>query len=481
MLNTPENQQPNLPTPSLSPIDKQNRIHSLDILRGVCLVGILLMNIEWFTRAMISLEFQDKSLTGLDHAVGWLVRCFVEGKFYKLFALLFGMGFAVMLLKAKEAGRPFTAWFSRRMIVLWLFGMAHMIFLWGGDILHSYALAGFILLFIVLKKTNHNPSSYLKLAIAWLFIPIFIVSLIGVIWGSVLDHNQAQTMWADDLDLHTAVIEGMSEQGDVYLDENKASNIQTPASDESRDIEELSESDFRALSIEDNIRERNEQSADISEEENAFTHGSYWEATLYRINFAGFMMMITPFLALFELIPVFLVGYWLVTSEKIIRSEQHHSFFKTLAYVGLLLGIPLNIISVLLVQHPAYEVSLDLVVIGDMVFYLAQFVLSAGYFGLVVCAIHHRKWSKVLSKFSPMGQMALTNYLMHSVILTSIFYGYAGGQYGEISRAPQMLIVLGIIAFQLVASSWWLSRFRFGPAEWLWRSLTYKKMQSMKL
>jgi uncharacterized protein len=76
--------------------------------------------------------------------------------------------------------------------------------------------------------------------------------------------------------------------------------------------------------------------------------------------------------------------------------------------------------------------------------------------------------------------MALTNYIMQSVILTTIFYGYAGGLFGEISRAPQMLIVLAIVAFQIYFSRWWLNRYRFGPLEWLWRSLTYQSLQAMK-
>jgi uncharacterized protein len=79
----------------------------------LALIGILLMNIEWFGRSILELGTFDESLTGFDHAVGWLIRCFVEGKFYKLFALLFGMGFAVMLLRARESGKPFGAWFTR--------------------------------------------------------------------------------------------------------------------------------------------------------------------------------------------------------------------------------------------------------------------------------------------------------------------------------------------------------------------------------
>jgi uncharacterized protein len=179
--------------------------------------------------------------------------------------------------------------------------------------------------------------------------------------------------------------------------------------------------------------------------------------------------------------PIFILGFWLVVTEKITQHQQHQTFFKRLCRVGLSVGIPLNIASILIIQHPAAAISGILQGVGQMLFYIAQYLLSAGYLGLVVCALNKERWKKILSVFSPMGQMALTNYLMHSVILTSIFYGYAGAQYGEISRAPQMLIVFGIIVMQLILSKWWLNRYRFGPMEWLWRSLTYKKMQPMKI
>jgi uncharacterized membrane protein YeiB len=110
---------------SLSPVTESARIDVMDILRGFALIGIVFMNIEWFNRSGTDLRTFDVSLTGMNHAVGWLVRAFVEGKFYKLFALLFGMGFAVMLLRAREAGRPFGAWFIRRMLVLMLIGFLH--------------------------------------------------------------------------------------------------------------------------------------------------------------------------------------------------------------------------------------------------------------------------------------------------------------------------------------------------------------------
>ena len=123
----------------LAPVTERSRIDVMDILRGFALIGIAFMNIDWFNRSTTELRSFDESLVGLDHAVGWLIRAFIEGKFYKLFALLFGMGFAVMLIRAREVGKPFVAWFTRRMLVLMCIGLAHNTLLWDGDILHDYA------------------------------------------------------------------------------------------------------------------------------------------------------------------------------------------------------------------------------------------------------------------------------------------------------------------------------------------------------
>ncbi len=464
--------------PSLQPLDKHKRIDALDILRGLALVGILLMNVEWFNRAITSLGQADASLTGIDHAIGWLIRCFVEGKFYKLFALIFGMGFAVMLLRAKQAGRPFGAWFTRRMLVLWFIGMAHMIFLWGGDILHDYALAGFVLLAWVTYKKSDNPRAYLKLALTWLMIPIFIVSFGGAIFGMVLNDTKYQDMWQSELAVYNAVEQQFTHG--VADDTLANENIQERTSEDSSQAMSTNE-ETNAQAIAEAIQQRKDVEADVLEEDTAFTQESYWKATEYRIGFTGFMLMFSPVMALVVLMPIFILGFWLVITEKITKHQQNQTFFKTLARVGLMVGIPLNIASILIIQHPAAGISGVLQGVGQILFFIGQYILSAGYLGLVVCALNKHRWQKILSVFTPMGQMALTNYLMHSVILTSIFYGYAGGQYGEISRAPQMGLVFGIIILQLIFSKWWLNRYRFGPMEWLWRSLTYKKRQPMKL
>jgi len=311
-------------------------------------------------------------------------------------------------------------------------------------------------------------------------VPILLTSIGGMIFGTVFNDAKYQQMWQNQLDVYTAVELQLADDIEALPLINSIDENNENAFEETTSID-LTEDEIKAQKVADIIVQRKETQADIIEEDTAFTQGSYWQATEYRIGFTGFMLMFSPVMSLVVLVPIFILGFWLVITEKITKHQQHQTFFKTLARVGLAVGIPLNVASILIIQHPAAGISGILQGVGQMLFYIAQYLLSAGYLGLVVCALNKQKWQKFFSTFSPMGQMALTNYLMHSVILTSIFYGYAGGQYGEISRAPQMLIVIAIIVAQVIFSKWWLNRYRFGPMEWIWRSLTYNKMQPMKL
>ena len=96
------------------------------------------------------------------------------------------------------------------------------------------------------------------------------------------------------------------------------------------------------------------------------------------------------------------------------------------------------------------------------------------------CWVKTTAIARVMARFAAVGRMALTNYLMHSVILTTVFYGYGLGLYGTVPRAAQMLFVVAVVGFQLWLSPWWLSRYRFGPVEWLWRSVSYWRWQPMR-
>src|SRR5262245_33859500 len=152
---------------SLGPVTTGERIEELDVVRGFALIGVFLMNVEFFNRSIAGIEEgMPPGLTGLDWFASWFIAYFVQGKFWTIFTLLFGMGFAVMLTRAERAGRPFLVPYLRRILALAVFGALHFIFLWAGDILFAYAIAAGGLLVLLYGK--------------WKRIVIALVALIGL-------------------------------------------------------------------------------------------------------------------------------------------------------------------------------------------------------------------------------------------------------------------------------------------------------------
>ena len=140
---------PTDPVPFM-PVPESQRIEALDVVRGFALFGIFLMNIEWFNRPFATFNNgMPRGLTGLDWLASWFVAYFVQGKFWTIFSLLFGMGFAVMLVRAERAGREFTKIYLRRILALAVFGAVHFIYVWEGDILFSYATGALALLIVL--------------------------------------------------------------------------------------------------------------------------------------------------------------------------------------------------------------------------------------------------------------------------------------------------------------------------------------------
>ena len=134
---------------ALAPTAPAERIEALDVVRGFALIGIFLMNVEYFNRGMGTMgQGMPTGLSGLDWLASWFIAYFVQGKFWTIFSTLFGMGFALMLARAEKAGRGFIAPYLRRVLALAVFGAAHYIFIWNGDILFSYAVAAGALMIV---------------------------------------------------------------------------------------------------------------------------------------------------------------------------------------------------------------------------------------------------------------------------------------------------------------------------------------------
>ncbi|MDB2373390.1 DUF418 domain-containing protein [Psychrosphaera haliotis] len=520
----------------LAPIKTSQRITVMDLLRGFALIGILLMNIEWFNRPISELLSFDFTETGSNFASSWLVMVFVQGKFYKLFALLFGMGFAVMLLRAEEVGRPFKAWFSRRMLVLYIIGLAHMAFFWGGDILHDYAVAGMMLLGVVLLMRTkrlakrNRPAVFAKVGFFMMIFPLSISILVGTIFGATSDQNDLKEMWVEEVqvaDVANRMLELAKADGSfelskqqyeeltkfdeemVAVDEGEVTNsdaVNNIESDLMLDSEvQTQESDIEVNSLKqqgddsakvagddgsseltadekalNKFEGKQKQAYRYEREKEALKNESYWEITKYRWEYAVKNLPNSLFFGLGIILPLFLVGYWLVASGRMRNIDEHHSFFKVMAVGGMSLGIVLSVGPAMILMHPAGQDSMVINSVANSMFYIGQLVLCAGYLGTFALLSLKPRFQMWFGWLSPLGKMALTNYIMHSVILSTIFYGYGFNQFGEIPRSEQMLMVVAIIAAQAVVSSLWLKVFNYGPLEWLWRCATYMKLQPLR-
>jgi uncharacterized membrane protein YeiB len=174
------------------------------------------------------------------------------------------------------------------------------------------------------------------------------------------------------------------------------------------------------------------------------------------------------------LVAMFLLGVWFVRSGVMENTQAHLGLFRKLFLFALPFGIGLGLAGSLIAvsstpgdPHDGFVAARGLAMLGNL-------PACLGYVGMVVVLLHSRSpWARI-GILAPFGRMALTHYLLQSVICASVFYGYGLGQWG-MARSVQVVFVVLVLALQIAVSHWWLARFRFGPMEWLWRGFTYRQ------
>jgi uncharacterized membrane protein YeiB len=154
--------------------------------------------------------------------------------------------------------------------------------------------------------------------------------------------------------------------------------------------------------------------------------------------------------------------------------------FRKLAKYGLTFGIGIGLLGSLIATSHTPGSDSDGFMLAHALSMLGSLPASLGYVGLVVLMLNSRSWLARIHVLAPVGRMALTNYLLQSLISTLVFYGYAGGHWG-LSRAWQIGFVAVVFALQVAFSHWWLARFRYGPLEWVWRAFTYRQYPAMRI
>ncbi|MES2583376.1 MAG: DUF418 domain-containing protein [Pseudomonadota bacterium] len=561
------------PAVATAPALTRARIESLDVVRGFALFGIFLMNIEFFNRTMSGIgEGMPQGLTGVDWWASWFVSYFVQGKFWTVFSLLFGMGFAVMLTSAERAQRDFLAPYLRRILGLAVFGAAHYIFLWAGDILFSYSV-GAVALMIVLYGTWKPilialavmvgvglaagvdglfgiagalafvslASMYLRneqtftlrgrviprfsailgvlgvvavvaAAVLWLLPdgpkePRIPVTLFGIV---LLVVAKLSARFKDPRELrelrlgatvYTVSFLIMTTLGAAqYLmpREPDAGPPGVPTSTASSDAKpqtaigdnttavaaDTKPADAKPTDAEKAAKKKAERATRLAErlearrkEVQTLSSGTYWEAVEMRARrfpdkVAGDAGFATVLLAMF------LIGSWFVRSGVMENTAAHLPLFRKLALYGLPIGIGMGLLgSTITMSHTpgdnydGFQLARGLSMLGNL-------PASLGYVGLVVLMLHSRSVFSHIRVLAPVGRMALSNYLLQSLICSWYFYGYGLGNWG-MGRATQLGFVLVVFVLQIALSHWWLSRYRFGPLEWVWRSFTYRSTPAM--
>jgi len=415
--------EPSAP-PLLAPVQQAERIQIIDILRGFALFGILVVNMAIFSRPFQSILFAaDPATPWYDRAAEWLIHFLAEGKFYALFSMLFGLGMVLLMERIQGRGGRFVPLYVRRLLALLLIGVVHAFLIWPGDILIMYALLGFPL--ILFRKAR--PRTLLIWAVILLAIPL----LFTAAGTGLVELGRAFPEGAEQIELSFAQVEA------GYL-------------------------------------------ADVARANRVYPSGSFLEITAQRI-YDYRSMGLTSFLVLgFNVLAMFLIGVWFGKRRKFQDLEANRPFFRKLLVWGLIVGLAGNAIyATLILTSPRFEPTGSLLV-ATVAQAIGAPLLSLAYVSAICLLALRPAWGRWLQVLAPVGQMALTNYLLESIICTLIFYGYGLGLFGKMGSAVGILLTVAIFLLLIPFSHWWMKRFRYGPAEWLWRSMTYLKRQPMR-
>ena len=413
------------------PIGATERLTPLDTLRGFALLGILLMNIVGF--AFYHEAYDNPTAaggsTGINLWLWFFLHVVAEGKMRCLFSLVFGA--SVILLTSRMEGRPDAAdIYYRRTLWLLLFGIVHSFLLWQGEILYPYAICSFALYpFRRLKPRG-----------------LIVLAAVLVVYCGTFYSIQAWTTQGK-IESGRAAVAKAERGGKLTVDEQEA-----------------------RLEWEKLVKGRN-PGPEALEKDAAEWRGN----PLQVIQARGAVVLLWTSVPWYhawnmDILSMMLLGMAMMKLG-VLGGGKSVSFHAALATAGYGIGLPLHTLNGwAIIQSNFNPVTQGY---AGAVYDLGRFTVACGHVGLVLllCQVEAFRW--LTDRLAAVGQMALTNYLTHSVVCALVFTGYGAGLYGRLERYQAYYVVLALWLFQLIVSPMWLRRFRFGPAERCWRSLTY--------
>ena len=352
-----------------------------------------------------------------DQVTHFLVHFFIEGKFYSIFSFLFGFGFALQIARAADRGDTNASIFKRRLFWLLVIGLMHAYLLWAGDILSVYAVMGFVLLLF----RNKSNESLLKWALVLISVPVITYALLYAAFLAFAPADAATTFDAGQTERWNSTMQSV-------------------------------------------------------------TGGSYWEIISgYNINYViGRYMGLIIQMRLPKILAMFLFGMYAYRVGVFQNLKENRQLIRQVLIYGALLGLIGNIAMAGLAGNEAPFPPSPMSFAGVIGYAFGVPALALFFVALIAALWQHERWRSVLQLLAPVGRMALTNYLLQTVICVTLFYGYGFGMFGKVGALQATLIALTIFAVQIIFSSMWLRYFTYGPMEWIWRQLTYGRRLNLR-
>lgn len=426
-----------------APVAQQDRIVLIDSLRGIALLGILLMNIPYFALPEPSFDnlIVNNELGTINQKVWYFINWFLEGSQRAIFSMLFGAGIILFIsrLEKRVQGMMPAEYFIRRQLWLLFFGLVNaFILLWPGDILFQYAICGIIV--FVFRRT---PAKGLLIAAVVCLLLMTVrenrdlYKQKGVITKgeAIAKMDTTVTKLTDQQKEDLGAMTGMKERSDTAAQKKEMRK------------------NLRQLRGSYNEIYNNLSTASVNAEF-YYTYYGLWDVLLFM--FIG--------MAFFK--------------NGILTGQASVKVYWALFIIGLGGGLFISYLRLL----PMFQYKFSFFEMTKhklMDYYeISRTLRSLGIFGLIMLLYKSGIFKWLFALVRPVGQMAFTNYLMQSFMCNLYFLGF--GMIGKLQRYEIYYVVGAIWIIEIIWSHLWLRYFRFGPLEWLWRSLTYWKLQPLK-
>lgn len=429
-----------------APVSEDKRVKLIDALRGIALLGILLMNIPTFSMPDYFSETFRSNPKSFNFWLNAVITVLFEGKMRALFSMLFGAGVLLFVMKKEQTGKAVHGLFYRRMFWLVVFGLMHAhLILWYGDILYLYGICGMLVYLF-----RNVKAKYLVLGVPLVAVINFVTQ--------------------------TSFMQGIRAKRIAYVEAKKLQDEHKPLGK----LQTKALDDWRALELsfipnrEDAKKNTEKMKSDYATVASRVRPLSFTFETQFL------------FIEIWDALALMLLGLGLYKWGFLSGQWTKKQYWQVL-WIGYGLGLPLVIYSFYFsyLHTPnieAFFARLEQVPIEwvSLIYPFQRIFLVMAHVAAIILVFQSGALQGLFRRFEAVGQMAFSNYISHSLICTLFFYGYGLNFYAELDFYQIYYVVLAIWVLQLIISPIWLRYFYFGPLEWLWRSLTYWRIQPFR-